>query len=468
MNRAGLAGCTKIFVVDTSVFLHDPDAMHILAKDPSNLVVVPLCVIEELGNKRSAPGEIGFNAMSVVRTIDGLRQNGEPSLHQGVQIGSGKGFLVVDHDGVGIKSISGDLEETGENKILVIARNWQEKRKDAKVVIITKNIGMRLKADAVGISAEDYKNDKVVGDSSQLYSGVMEVKVAEDEMGTIVPLCSKESVPARMLSQSVGLKSLFPNQCLVLSYGEKYVLAVYKKEEGLFRNVLKPQKLQDGKLADIKPVNDRQAFLYWLLRDPTISCVTVRGKAGTGKSLISFLAGYEQFTKAYERLLIFKPVIEVGEQTLGFLPGDLQEKMEPWKAAIYDSLRLIVKEGKENSSKGAGTVKDTVAYYMQAGLMEIGPISFIRGRTFSNAFVIVDEAQNLTRLEVKALITRVGKGSKIVLMGDIDQIDNPYLDGSSNGLILSAEAFKGSEIAAHIELVRGERSELAELAARIM
>lgn len=230
--------------------------------------------------------------------------------------------------------------------------------------------------------------------------------------------------------------------------------------------MLKPNKMEGiSKETDVRPINDGQAFLYDLLCDKAVPLVTVRGIAGTGKSLITFLAGYEQFCKKdlYKFLLIYKPIIEVGDRTLGFLPGDLHEKMDPWEAAIYDNFNLIL-----GSNGNESSARTTLESFIQAGKMEISPISFIRGRSLNNAFIIVDEAQNLTPHEVKTLVTRVGKDSKIVLVGDIEQIDTPYLDPTSNGLSKTIELLKNKELAGHVTLVKSERSELAELAARLM
>lgn len=463
--------CTKGFVVDTSVLLHDPEAISTLAKDPENFVVVPLGVLEELDQAKRDSGEKGFNARQIARMLDDLRQDGQRSLKSGVRIGPNRGIVIVDHDGNGIKDLSPDLEDSNDNKVLVIARKWQVSKTERPITIVTKDINMRLKADALGIPANDYRQDKAVRNVQDMYSGWQELEV-DDPSGknALAELPQKKEISADRLAKSVDLSSLFPNQCCQISWDGKYLLAVYKKKAGVFRHILKPAKFE-GK-GSVKPINDRQIALYHLLCDPDIPLVTVRGRAGTGKSLITFAAGHEQFVKdRYPFFLIYKPIIEVGERTLGLLPGDLQEKMAPWESAIYDSFHLILTESRPRREDVDGdrrSARSIIEDHLQTGKMEISPISHVRGRSLNGAYIVVDEAQNLTPHEAKTLITRVGKGSKIVLVGDIEQIDSLYLDPTSNGLSRTVECLKNHELAAHITLTQGERSELAELAASLM
>lgn len=467
--------CSKVFVVDTSVLIHDPDAIQTLGRDPENLVVIPLCILEELDRHKGDQGEKGYNCRAAVRMLDDLREDGKKSLKAGVQIAPGKGFVLVDYDGGKVKAIWPDLTESNDNKVLVVAKKWQEKGGGKKAAVVTKDINIRLKADAVGISAENYMSDKVVANISQLYSGWAEFILVDKEIGAISDLARLKEIPADALKNSIDLKSLFPNQCCKIYYdGEKYALAIFKKKEKLFRFVSKAKRPEERMKNDgIKPINDGQALLYSLLRDPSISLVTVGGKAGTGKSLIAFLAGREQVIVKddFQSLLIYKPIIEVGKTTLGLLPGDLKEKMEPWMAAVFDNLNLIFRSEREKADDfhtKPNSAKSIIADMMENGIIEIAPISHIRGRSLNRAFIVIDEAQNLSPHEIKTLVTRAGSGSKVVLAGDTDQIDNPYLDSTSNGLSRAIEKFKNEELAAHITLLEGERSELAELAANIM
>ncbi|MBI4101616.1 MAG: PhoH family protein [Candidatus Nealsonbacteria bacterium] len=459
--------CVKGYVVDASVLLHDPDAVSNLAKDPENFVVIPLCVLEELDRAKRDSGEKGFNARQVARMLDDLRRDGQESLKSGVRIGKDKGIILVDHDGDGIKQLSPELEDSNDNRILVIAKKWQDAKPDRPIAIVTKDINMRLKADAVGILANDYRQDKAVRDITQLYSGWMTIQVGDPSI--LTDLGPGRELQADRLAEFTDLSSLFPNQCCEIHCGSKYQLAVFKKRAGIFRYVAKPQKSDvEWKNERVKPKNDGQALLAHLLRDPSIPLITVKGRAGTGKSLITFAMGYKQLSKAYRFLLIYKPIIEVGEKTLGLLPGDLQEKMEPWEAAVYDSFNLILGHDGENNGQENHSARTIIQDFLETGMMEISPISYIRGRSLNNAFIVVDEAQNLTPHEVKTLITRVGKDSKIVLAGDVEQIDNTYVDATSNGLSRAVELLKNHELAAHITLTQGERSELAELAACLM
>jgi PhoH-like ATPase len=462
----------KAFVVHISVLRHDPGALNILGKDETNLVVIPLCTIEEFSRYKSDDGEAGINIRAVANTIDDLCQKPNASLTEGVQLGEGKGFLIVAGDGHGVKKFWPDLEETNDNRILVIARMWREKMPGAeKVVIISKDINIRIKAMSVGIEAEDYKQDKV-GD---LYSGYREIVVDDSEVGNLLNLHVRGRVlSAEMLFRSLGKEPLVPNQCFKIYHDKarsKYELAVYKKDQGAFKVV---DKFSGGNKEGIRPRNDKQALFYHLLYDDSIDFVTAKGTAGTGKSLIAFLAGYEQFKKGkYKNLLIFKPIIEVGKRTLGYLPGDLQEKMAPWERAIYDNLKLIIGDNDpgnkdHGTGKKSGSAEETIQEYIQLGQMEINPISYIRGRSLNDSFVIVDETQNLEPSEVKTVITRPGENTKVVLVGDVEQIDNPITDRSSNGLTRAIHAFMGYELKAHIDLTQGERSRLAELAAKVM
>jgi PhoH-like ATPase len=466
MNEASeLDQCTKGFVTDTSVLLHDPGAIFSLTKDRENFVVIPLCVLEELDRVKRDSGEKGFNARQIARELDELRESGNKSLKIGVRVAGDKGVVLVDYNGGRVKDSWPDLEESNDNKILAIAKKWQEKKPDSHIAVVTKDINMRLKADAVGIRANDYNQDKILGSAKDLYSGWRRIEI--DDSGILTDLCQKGEVQASRLAPFADIDSFFPNQsCEVYCFG-KYQLAIFKKTAGLFRYVAKPMKIENGRgNGKIKPRNDGQALLYELLKDPSIPLVTVRGRAGTGKSLIALLSGWQQLQDVYSFLLVYKPIIEVGKTTLGLLPGDLQEKMEPWEAAVYDSFNLIIEQKEDN--KRDYSARSVIKDLLLKGIMEISPISHIRGRSLNDSFIVVDEAQNLTPHEVKTLITRVGKNSKIVLTGDIEQIDNPYLDGASNGLSRAVEKLKNRELAAHITLTQGERSELAELAACLM
>ncbi|MDO8424763.1 MAG: PhoH family protein, partial [bacterium] len=323
--------------------------------------------------------------------------------------------------------------------------------------------------DAVGIRANDYQRDKAVQRADELYTGWAEIRVKDPAEMTVLPsLAQKGKISADCLAGSVDLQTLFPNQCCQIYCGEKYLLAVYKKAKGLFEHVAKPLKTEDG--GKIKPANDRQALLSHLLRDPSIPIVTVLGTAGTGKSLIAFWAGYDQFRRnVYESLLVYKPIVEVGERTLGLLPGDLQEKMEPWKLPIYDSFNLILGNGNGSGKEdGHFSARDVIEEYLQKGMMEIAPLSHIRGRSLNRSFIIVEETQNLSPHEVKTVVTRLAKGSKIVLVGDVEQIDNPYLSATSTGLSRAVEITKDSELAGHITLTECKRSDVAALFANLM
>lgn len=456
--------CSKALTVDTSVFLHDPNAINFLGKDPENLVVIPLCVMEQIDHAKKNPGQKGFNARQVARILDEFRQKSQQSFYSGVRIGEGKGIVLIDYNGHGIKDLSQDLEDNVDNKILVIAHKWQKIKKEA--MLVTKDSIMRLKADALGINTDDYREDKIVQNADELYTGWAEIIIPDSEEKDILGMLAKGSISASKLVKHIDLDYLMPNQCCEIRRGDKYQLAIYKKARGIFEYVPKPKPEENG---EVKPVNDRQAVLLHLLQDPTIQVVTVGGTAGTGKSLISFLAGYGLFVSdVYDSLIIYKPIVEVGgERTLGFLPGDMQEKMEPWKLPIYDSLNLILRNEKRKGFEKT-SVRDTIEVFLEKGTMEISPLSYIRGRSLSRSFVIVDEAQNLTPHEVKTAVTRLTKGSKMVLIGDVEQIDNNFLNATSNGLARAIEVGKDSEVTAHVTLTECRRIEAVALFASRM
>jgi PhoH-like ATPase len=436
----------KIFVLDTNVLLHDPRAIFSFQ---DNDVVIPIVVIEELDKFKKDVNENGRNARQVSRILDEYRQKGK--LSQGVQLdGGGKLWVELNHQSP--ERLPGELiAAKADNRILATALNL--KHDDLPVILVTKDTNLRIKADALGMRAEDYETETIMID--ELYSGETERSV---EPGAIDAFYAKGEL------QPSG-PDLFPNQFVMLRDGvnpSHTALARYSRQ----RRVLLPIISAKHGVWGITAKNKEQQFALDMLLNDDIRLVTLVGKAGTGKTLLALAAGLEKTIEArtFLRLVVSRPVFPLGKD-LGFLPGDIEEKLKPWMQPIRDNLDFLM-----GSSAVAGRPKGKkdLQSLFDLGMIEVEPLTYIRGRSMPNQYLIVDEAQNLTPHEIKTIITRAGEGTKIVLTGDPYQIDNPYVDSSSNGLTFLVERFKEEPIAGHITLVKGERSDLAELAATLL
>ncbi len=469
----------KVYVLDTSVLVHDPEAIE---KFGDNIVVVHICVVEELDHLKKNRDEKGSNSRTASRKLDAYRKLG--SLKEGVKTKNG-GMIFIDYGGGSFELLPIGLEATNDNRVILVAKKWREEKNYKNVVVVSKDVNLRLKADACGIPAEDYRADKYVDDVVQ-HSGVKEIELKAEQADFLDKINIEKSLKVAILSGSPNLEELLPNQCCKFNFGNKCALAIYKKESKEFRLVRKPKDFSE---KGIKPINMEQAFAYALLSDPQIRLVALAGPARTGKTLISLLAGYEQLGKTYSQLLIYRPNIEIG-QPLGFLPGDINEKFAPWMQPIFDNLSLILEKGDQRcaskiSKRGKSRAEeegldkcfemngesgefDTIKSMMFAHILDIAPIAYMRGRSLRNKFVIIDEAQNMTPHEIKTILTRPAKNIKMVLTGDITQIDNPYVDSISNGLSHVIEKLKGQELVGHVFLQKGEGDPLAELATRLL
>jgi len=436
----------KIFVLDTNVLLHDPRAIFAFE---DNDVVIPIVVIEELDKFKKDVNEIGRNARQVSRILDEHRLKGKLSL--GVKL-EGGGNLRVELNHQSPESLPSELIATkADNRILATALNL--KHDDLPVILVTKDTNLRIKADALGMTAEDYESDTITLD--ELYSGETELLVAP---GAI------DDFYARGEMRPADPKPL-PNQFALLKNSaneSQTALARYSKQ----KNVFVPITTAKHGVWGITAKNKQQQFALDLLLNDDIRLVTLVGKAGTGKTLLALAAGLEKTIEArtFQRLVVSRPVFPLGKD-IGFLPGDIEEKLRPWMQPIRDNLDFLV-----GSSGGPGRVKGKkdLQSLFDLGMIEVEPLTYIRGRSMPNQYLIVDEAQNLTPHEIKTIITRAGEGTKVVLTGDPYQIDNPYIDSSSNGLTFVVDRFKEEPIAGHITLIKGERSDLAELAATLL
>ncbi len=439
----------KNFVLDTNVLLHDPKALE---KFEDNDIYLPIVVIEEIDKFKKNMNEIGRNARYVARFLDSLRDRGR--LDDGVKLGENLGVLRIVFSRKQV-DLWPQIGNPADNAILNVALELTKEKEAVgeKVIFVTKDANLRIKADAVGVKAEDYKNDRVeIGD---LYTGETEYLCS----GELIARIYKEKI----IERPEDLK-LLPNQFITLVNQENEkntALARYYKAGEFGNDVLKlVEKVKD--VWGISPRNKQQIFAFDLLLDPKISLVSLVGKAGTGKTLLAIASGLLQVADrdTYKRLLISRPVIPMGRD-IGFLPGDIESKMGPWMKPLYDNLDFIISRNEEYAVPSYKELENQ-------NILQVEPLTYIRGRSIPEQFIIIDEAQNLTPLEVKTIITRAGEGTKIVLTGDPYQIDNPYVDASTNGLSYLVEHFKGEPIFGHITLIKGERSYLAERAAELL
>lgn len=441
---------TKIYVLDTNVLLQDP---YSIFSFEDNEVVIPAVVLEEVDSKKRNMDEIGRNARQVSKLIDGLRQNGK--LHEKIPLDNG-GALRIELNHRSFKQLQDIfVEVTNDNRILAVAKNLsleeEGKENGKKVILVSKDTLVRVKADAIGLLAEDFLSDRVV-ESDDIYPGFFEQFLD-------ITLLNKFYEKGELLISEVTKQTFFPNECIIM----KDALGSSSSAIGIVDD--KGEKIKKlvfdyDHVWGIRPRNVQQLMAFELLLKRDVPLVTLIGRAGTGKTLIALAAGLMQTEdiKAYKKLLVARPIVPVGKD-IGFLPGEKNEKLRPWMQPIYDNLEFLF------NAKKPGELEAILA---GMGSIQVEALSYIRGRSIPDQFIIIDEAQNLTRHEVKTILTRVGEGSKIVLLGDPEQIDHPYLDAYNNGLTYVVEKFKDQPVAGHVKLLKGERSNLAELAADIL
>jgi len=442
-------GLSKIYVLDTNVLLQDPMSIYSFS---DNEVVIPAVVLEELDSKKRNLDEVGKNARYVSRLIDQLRTKG--NLHERVPLPNG-GRLKIELNHRSIQNVQDYfLEKSNDNRILAVAKNLsleEETKKDGKaVILVSKDILMRVKADVLGLIAEDFLSDRVVTVNQQ-YAGFKEVYMEREAFNQFY---SK----GELLLKDAILEPVFPNQFLIMKNHEQPSLSAIGIVRGRDR-VIK-LRYNHEQIWGVKPRNAQQQMAFELLLRKDIQLVTMTGKAGTGKTLLALAAGLLQTEdlSEYNKLLVSRPIVPMGKD-LGFLPGEKEEKLRPWMQPIYDNLEYLF------NTKKPGELDSILAGIHS---IEVEALTYIRGRSLPDSYIIMDEAQNLTKHEVKTILTRVGERSKIILLGDPAQIDHPYLDEGNNGLTYVLERFKDEPIAGHVNLVKGERSELAQLAADLL
>jgi PhoH-like ATPase len=434
----------KNYILDTNVLLHDPNS--ILAFK-GNTVLIPIEVIEEIDRFKRESSELGQNARTVSRALDSLRGKGH--LNNGVKLDNGGTLRIIFHGS------NGDGEfpfghNTVDSRIVGLALAVHKAEPKVPAILVTKDINLRIKADTLGLPAEDYETDRVL--LTDLYTGMIELTVTAEKM-------SRFRVEGELDLNGHG--KYFPNEYCTLLEEINPKRTALAKVDFSGTKLLPILDCREG-VWGIKPRNREQHFAFDALLDDRVKLVTLMGKAGTGKTLLAMAAGLKRtvLDREFRRLVVARPTVSMGRE-IGFLPGSLEEKLNPWMQPIHDALELL-------SDLNMGSDHRRSTDLMRSGMIVVEALSYIRGRSIAHQYMVIDEAQNLTPLEVKTIITRVGTGTKIIFTGDPYQIDNPYVDSSSNGFNYVISRFRDQAISAHIELQKGERSELAELAANIL
>jgi PhoH-like ATPase len=434
----------KIFVLDTSVILYDHSAIENFAEHD---VAIPIQVLEELDTFKKGNDTINYEAREFIRHLDDIAKLDVLSDWQPLNGSThGKFKVVAKHDLNGVDATKVFQDEKNDHQILNATLTIQRQNKDRKVILVTKDIALRLKAKSLNIMSEDYLTGKVRDVREKLYNGRTVVDDFNEEK--IDALFAHGSAPIAEL----GMEKPTGNHFFILKHKKKSILAKYDPRTG---NV---DRVEKQSVFGIGPKNAEQALAMSALLDPEIKLVTLQGAAGTGKTLLALACALEQ-RREYRQIYVTRPVVPLSNKDIGYLPGDIQSKLDPYMQPLWDNLKLI----KSQFEKHDSTPK-RIDEMLENEKISIAPLAYIRGRSLSNIFFIVDEAQNLTPLEIKTVISRAGEGTKIVFTGDIHQIDSPFLDSESNGLSYLIDKAKGDPLFAHITLEKGERSPLANLA----
>lgn len=459
----------KTYVLDTNVLLSDP---QFLRNFQDNDLIIPLIVLEEMDRHKGRSDEVGRNCREVSRILDTLTESG--SLREGVDLPCGGKLRVLSSPDGYSDLLPQDLVKGSSVDNMIIGFVLKLRKGEfPDAILVSKDINVRVKCSSLGIPAQDYLSIRVADNLESLYTGVKVIITDEEKV-------DKFYMGEHLKAVDVTSEKVYPNQILVLksidSDGNTLKSALCRVLPGGSLNFFK--KHED--IFGIRPRNKEQTFSLELLMDPSVKLLTLTGRAGCGKTLIALAAGLDQLdsigsSKTYQKLVVSRPVQPVGRD-IGFLPGTLQEKMEPWISPIRDNLEFLLgasgkkthRRRKSDEGPSSGFKDPYLDLMQQRGLIEIEAISFIRGRSIPNTFMIIDEAQNLTMHELKTIVTRAGENTKIVLTGDIEQIDNVHVDSFTNGLTYAVEKFKEYDLSGHVTLLKGERSALATLASQIL
>ena len=440
----------KNYILDTSVYLTDADALY---NFNNHDIFIPLKVLEEIDKHKKRQDSVGINARKIIRTLDEFRAIG--NLQKGVRIGKGKGILkAVPYEVLKDVAFPTDLDLSIPDHMIIATAMSVRDSSTRKTAIVSRDINMRVICDSIGLIAEDYITEKVVRSSDELYAGFV-THLVDDQV--IDRFYAGDEIT---ISEDEVKEKWFPNQYVLMVSNANEKKTCIARFYGHFQPL---KKICNDKIPDwkISSRNKEQAFAIDLLMDPSVKVVSLVGRAGSGKTLCAIAAGLQQTiglrnSNHYDRMIVSRPVQPLGKD-IGYLPGTMEEKMLPWLMPIQDNLQFLV-----------GGDKKTLQLYIDKGKIEIEALTYIRGRSISNAFIIIDEAQNLTAHEIKTIMTRVGEGTKIVLTGDVEQIDNVYVNETSNGLAHAVEKFKDYPIAGHVTFKKGERSEVATLASKVL
>ena len=433
----------KIFVLDTNVILHDATCIHHFE---DNEVVIPISVLEELDQFKRGNEQIHFNARDFLRSLDDLSTGSDDSE---LKDGDGKIRVVVNHNWHPDVEASFQ-DDCPDHRIINCAYKLHIDNPDREIILVTKDTNMRLKSRSLGLSAEDYSRDSIE-DVRQVYTGSRLIEdVDSKEIDVLYASYGIDGGEIKCVIDPMA------NENFILRNGQKSILATFDPFDNKVVRVDKPTAY------GIKPRNAEQSFALHMLMDNRIQLVSLSGKAGTGKTLLALAAALE-LRSEYRQIFLARPIVPLSNRDLGFLPGDIQSKLDPYMQPLFDNLSVIRHQFKSNDKR---SIK--INELLEQNKLLITPLTYIRGRSLQKAFFIVDEAQNLTPHEVKTVITRAGEGTKVIFTGDIHQIDHPYLDKRSNGLTYLISRMKGQDVFAHITLEKGERSELAELASNLL
>ncbi|PKM54803.1 Phosphate starvation-inducible protein PhoH [Petrocella atlantisensis] len=453
----------KNYVIDTNVMIHDPKFMY---KFSDNNVIIPILCIEELDNLKKRDGLVGFHARHVAKELQTLMSKG--NISEGIALENG-GIVKVEQNYLDTEVLPNGVDlSKNDSKIIAVVKNLQNANQDIKTILVTKDVYMHIKASSLGIEVQDFENDKI--DNDQIYTGYADVEWPSEMIDAIY---AGGFVPEDTIKQKYH-----PNQFLHIKSSNRSGHEVLARFDG---QKIVPLKYVNETAWGLTPINREQKMAFELLMNPDIHFVTITGGAGSGKTILSTAAALQNVIESnrYRKIVFVRPVVPAGED-IGYLPGTEVEKLKPWMGSFYDAIENLTdlkdlnkesqKEQRYNSQKPTFTVDDFIDQYRQRGIIETKTFTYMRGRTFTNSFIIVDEAQEMTPHLAKLMLTRAGHNSKFIFLGDPsdNQIDNHYVDARSNGLIYTVEKMKAFGITGHVTLKRVERSPLAEVAERNM
>ncbi|AUN95071.1 PhoH family protein [Pseudazoarcus pumilus] len=466
-NRKSANGGSKLFVLDTNVLMHDPTSLF---RFEEHDIYVPMMTLEELDSNKKGMSEVARNARQASRTMDEIVSSSEDGIRDGIDLdgpshGQASGKLFLQADAINFQLPEALPTVKGDNQILAVVMHLAETHPDRPVILVSKDINMRIKARALGIEAQDYFNDKVLEDSDLLYSGARELPADFWDTHAKGMESWKEEGHTRYRLSGPLAADLLLNEFLWQDGDSPLQVWVREKQaKSVLIETLTDYSHSKNSVWGITARNREQNFALNLLLDPEIDFVTLLGQAGTGKTLLTLAAALTQVldTKRFSEIIMTRVTVPVGED-IGFLPGTEEEKMAPWMGALEDNLDVLNGTTGEGGEWGRAATRDLIR-----SRIKIKSLNFMRGRTFINKFLIIDEAQNLTPKQMKTLITRAGPGTKVVCLGNIAQIDTPYLTEGSSGLTFVVDRFKGWAHSGHITLQRGERSRLADHAAEVL